>query len=307
MKTTGKVVSRHLICGILRVLGTLHTSQGLWLEGLSRVGGKGGRPCGCWGTRQSKALRTQLRAPWTVWGKGVTPLDAHVRTTPAVPDKQPGTAQPPGLKLHTLGVGAIPWKQTLPPGPSQTPERAWMSRGRTRSGVGSRRTTAESYRSQCLFPDLQTSRRFYCQARARSPVGSHYAGAASPQPARAPTRPAPTPTPAASLQGSRFTATFLAPGACGRRKAPGRQSRAPPHPSRSPSRPASAARRAPRWGGSNSGHPRRAAGPPCRSQRPPTGCRARAPPRASLGAALAYRPVGPFGVRTNYGADQSSV
>ena len=205
VKTTGKVVSRHLICGILRVLGTLHTSQGLWLEGLSRVGGKGGRPCGCWGTRQSKALRTQLRAPWTVWGKGVTPLDAHVRTTPAVPDKQPGTAQPPGLKLHTLGVGAIPWKQTLPPGPSQTPERAWMSRGRTRSGVGSRRTTAESYRSQCLFPELQTSRRFYCQARARSPVGSHYAGAASPQPARAPTRPAPTPTPAASLQGSRFT------------------------------------------------------------------------------------------------------
>lgn len=98
-----------------------HTHLRDWLEGLSRVGGKGGRPCGCWGTRQNKALCTQLRAPWIVWGKAFTPLDAHVRMTPAVPDKQPGTAQPPSLKLHTLGVGAAPWKQTLPPGPSQTP------------------------------------------------------------------------------------------------------------------------------------------------------------------------------------------
>lgn len=72
---------RHLVRGTLRVLGALHAAQGLWLEGLSRVGGTGGRPCRWWATRQSKALCTQPGAPRMVWGKGVTPLDAHVRMT----------------------------------------------------------------------------------------------------------------------------------------------------------------------------------------------------------------------------------
>lgn len=99
-----------------------HTHLRDWLEGLSRVRGKGGRPCGCWGTRQNKALCTQLRAPWIVWGKAFTPLDAHVRMTPAVPHKQPGTAQPPGLR-SSMPSGWVqhPGSGPLPPGPSLRP------------------------------------------------------------------------------------------------------------------------------------------------------------------------------------------
>ena len=40
------VTTKHCQAPALRVLGALHAAQGLWLEGLGRVGGKGGRPWG---------------------------------------------------------------------------------------------------------------------------------------------------------------------------------------------------------------------------------------------------------------------